>query len=272
MTEDMARRHRLASATGAIDMGTFYSTNYISIVVPETRPRATGDDILDKIVKMRADGNYEVFDVKAKRTLQFGNNIKTDVKIDTDHNLLSIKTEDTNGNRYETVTQLDDYLAEIGDKSLSPERLAFDSFGAAFNYSRFRFEGMKTNQKSKLVHDSYQYLKRNWRYRPKTKPSVMYRDRIPKSYRYGGRVLFAVSASLIAGNIIENKAIRGSNVLDIGVLLISAYVPYGWVGGIAYFAVDAGLYIYTDKSIGDYLNQYLHDDMNISDGVLFNFD
>jgi len=257
-------------ACGAISMGTFYSTNYVAAIIPETtKSQVSADNILNKIIKVRADGSHDVLDVKTKRTIWFGNNIKTNVKIDTNQNLLSIHIEDTNGNKYETVTELDEYLAEIGDKPVSPLRIAFDTFGAAFNYSRFRFEGMKTNQKSKLVHDSYQYMKKKWSYKPGTKPGVMYNQRIPKFYKYGGRVLVVVSVGILTSNIYDNRAVKASHVLDGAMLSIAAIPPYGWVAGLSYFIIDAGVTIFTDKSIGDYLNEYLHENSDIKDGILW---
>jgi len=43
---------------------------------------------------------------------------------------------------------------------------------------------------------------------------------------------------------------------------------YSWLWSWL-FIIDAGITIATDRSIGDYLNEYLHENMDIKDGVLW---
>lgn len=47
---------------------------------------------------------------------------------------------------------------------------------------------------------------------------------------------------------------------------------YGWIVGVAYFAVDFGVTLATDKSIGDHANQWVHDKGWLDNGEILNLD
>lgn len=83
-------------------------------------------------------------------------------------------------------------------------------------------------------------------------------------------IAIGVSVITNTAEIVSQKEVKASNVLDLGVtgglvaLQFTPLAPVTWIGGAAYFLVDAASYGFTGKSIGANLNGSLN-----NNGVIF---
>ncbi|HCO67325.1 MAG TPA: hypothetical protein DIT04_06165, partial [Dysgonomonas sp.] len=95
-----------------------------------------------------------------------------------------------------------------------------------------------------------------------------------KALRTGGKLLGVVSGFLIAKDIIEDRAIKVSHVMDMAALGVCFVGPYGWIVGVAYFAIDFGVMLIRDdgKSLGELANEWVHDNGWLENGEIINLD
>lgn len=62
--------------------------------------------------------------------------------------------------------------------------------------------------------------------------------------------------------------------MDMAALGVCFVGPYGWIVGVAYFAIDFGVMLIRDdgKSLGELANEWVHDNGWLENGEIINLD
>lgn len=271
--------------------GEFYQPDYISVVTPKpAKPNEElSQEILKKIITIKSDGTYGIWDAQSQRTLQFGKNINS--KIEINGNALSIEITDDMGNCYQYST--DNYLNYIEDLqySMPGTQISFDLIGLGTDFLEYKYERMTKSQQldklkkvksgtEKIVQNigrklysskNHSQIERKIHKTFQKIPTKGLNKKIPKMFKKGGRMLGAVGAGFIAYDMWDSEALKASHALDAVMMGVSFCGPWGAAAGGVYFVVDLGLMYFTDNSIGDYLDGFLNDNTSFSDGILYDF-
>lgn len=134
---------------------------------------------------------------------------------------------------------------------------------AAENY----FNNLKTSDKSRLVHKVSKELKKRTGIKVKGYGNL-YRNVIPKYFKWTGRALSAGDYVLTGFDIFHDKELSASHILDLSITSIGWLLPSGWVICGLYFGSNIIIESATGKEIGDYLNEFIDDEFGTDGGAI----
>lgn len=259
--------------TGAASDGTFLSTDYTAIVAPSPKldVQQISEEIQEKLLRQTADG-FEFWDFTNEKAMKFGKDIKLDVA--AEGNEIGISVRDNEGNMFTYKGDTEAFKAQA-KASFPWGKALYDASSLGFSYSEYRWnKKMTTAQKSKKVYDAKKVLKKTG-VKVKARNADLYRSKIPKALKVGGRVLGAISFGLLLNDIRESRGVKGSHILDAAGLGVCFLGPYGLAAGAVYFVGDLIYmgYTYFDtgeaRRIGDELNDWIEKEFEVENGVLW---
>ena len=96
----------------------------------------------------------------------------------------------------------------------------------------------------------------------------LYRNVIPKYFKWTGKALSAVDYAFIINDIADRSELCASDLLGIGITTVGVLSPYGWIICGVYMGSDLIIKSVTGKDIGDYFNDLMDDEFGLDDGVL----
>lgn len=143
--------------------------------------------------------------------------------------------------------------------------------GISVGGAKYLYDVLDTGTKSNLVYNFSKSLKYNTGIQVKNYRNI-YRNVIPKSFKWTGKALGAVSVFYTGIDALLLKSeVRASHLLDVTITGLSFIPVYGWVISGVYFAADHIIVSATGKYIGDYFNEFIDDEFGIDDGVLISW-
>lgn len=286
-------------STQAYDrQGFFLQTSYVPVISENPEIKYSDDEIasmiLEKICNKDSDGTFDVFDVDSKKVLHFENNINTVIDVSSKEDRVSIRIGDTMGNRYSYEGNLSPYIEKINEsKSNIPwGKIAFDAISIKFDEVNYRWNEAKYNKnpkikalngksrssKIKYIHDAKKKIRQKTGIKIKAQNRVLLDKTIPKICRKLGKSLSFISGGMIVYDIVSEKGIKASHVLDAAMLGVCFIPVYGWIIGGAYFLSDLVVMGVTygstgeAKSIGDFLDGWIEDTFEKEDGKFLEWD
>ncbi len=72
-------------------------------------------------------------------------------------------------------------------------------------------------------------------------------------------------------DVVQNRSLKTSNVLDASIGAISFIPGWGWLVGGTYFGADMITKGITGKSIGDHVDQFVEEKFNADAGSIVNW-
>lgn len=268
---------------------TYLSINYCPTVVPRKKQvteKEVNDYIEKELIKLE-NGEYYLKDINTNRWEKLGKSISKEIYIVD--NEVSICLTGTSGRTYtyvmneksirggynvqpnkdgssENEISIGRLLYEIGDNGVDfmEHKLSTTPYNKKVPKV---FSGTKRNTKVKHTYDTMKKLKSKG-INISTKPAAFVDKTLPKIVKGAGRATMVLSSAFILYDIYDNKAVKASHLLDTGMMLVAA-IPYvGWAISLSYFVIDAGFSIFTDRSLGDRLDDLVEDLFGLEGGVL----
>ena len=138
-------------------------------------------------------------------------------------------------------------------------------------FENVAWQGMSTAQKSKFVWDAKKIVKTTTGLTIPGSNSSWYRTKIPKAMKGIGVAGGAVTGAVLVYDVVDNKQIRASHVLDATITAVSFVPGWGWVVGGVFFGADMITKGVTGQSIGDHLNNYVEEKLDKDDGALIDW-
>lgn len=144
------------------------------------------------------------------------------------------------------------------------------SLGIIMGAGKPFFESRKTETKSRWVHKVNNKLKK-WTGIRIRNYSNIYRNEIPAFLKNTGRKLGIASYIYTGIDAALNKEIRASHISDAIVTSLGFIPVYGWVINGVYFGTNIVINEITGKQIGDYLNDYIDNELGTNNGAIISF-
>ena len=98
--------------------------------------------------------------------------------------------------------------------------------------------------------------------------STIYREIIPKTLKWGGKVTGVLSIAPTALEIFNSQTIKASTSFELTMGILSIIPKGGWIIGGTYLAGELTTMLITDKSIGEHLDIYVEEKYGKKGGVL----
>ena len=156
-------------------------------------------------------------------------------------------------------------------KEIYGRKDAYDLFSTGLAYlENVGYNKIPTSTKSKYVYELNKILKVNYGIKL-GKNSHIYRNVIPKGLKGVGTGLGVLSEALVVVDVVQNRSLKASNVLDASIGAISFVPGWGWLVGAAYFGADMITKGITGKSIGDHVDQFVEEKFNADAGSIVNW-
>ena len=156
-------------------------------------------------------------------------------------------------------------------KEIYGRKDAYDLFSTGLAYlENVGYNKIPTSTKSKYVYELNKILKVNYDIKL-GKNSHIYRNVIPKGLKGVGTGLGVLSEALVVVDVVQNRSLKASNVLDASIGAISFVPGWGWLVGAAYFGADMITKGITGKSIGDHVDQFVEEKFNADAGSIVNW-
>ncbi len=204
-------------------------------------------------IKRNEDGSYSIVDKKNHVSYTRGD--------DSQYN-----SSDTHDNDGVVESAIVDNSKSYGAKDV------FDLAATDLSlYENLKWNAMSSSQKSKLVWDTRQFVKNTTGYKIPGNNSAWYRTKIPKTLKGVGVAAGAISGAVIVYDVVDNKQIKASNVLDAAVTGVSFVPGWGWVVGGVYLGADMITKGVTGQSIGLHLDNAVEEHFDKDNGALIDW-
>jgi hypothetical protein len=148
----------------------------------------------------------------------------------------------------------------------------YDALGIGQGYfENYGYNSISTASKSKFVWESRKLLNTRLGINIVKSNSEIYRNAIPKGIKGVGLGMWIVSGGLVVTDVVINKSIKASNILDATITGLSFIPGCGWAIGGLYLGADLLTKAISGKSIGQHLDEAVEENFDFDKGELVKF-